>query len=51
MSLLPGSDGIEAACDVGDLGSPALGRSPGDRMATHSMLAWRIAWTEKSGGL
>ena len=53
MSLLPGgSDGKEAACNAGDLGSiPALGRSPGDRMATHSMLAWRIPWTEKSGGL
>ena len=30
---------------------PGLGRSPGERMATHSsMLAWRIPWTEEPGG-
>ena len=47
-----GSDGKEAACNAGDLGSiPGLGRSPGDRIATHSMLAWRIPWKEKTGGL
>jgi len=30
-----------------------LGRSPGEKgMATHSsILAWRIPWTEESGGL
>ena len=28
------------------------GRSPGKGMATHSsVLAWRIPWTEESGGL
>ena len=53
ISLPPGgSDGKEAACNAGDLGSiPGLGRSPGDRIATHSMLAWRIPWKEKTGGL
>ena len=53
ISLPPGgSDGKEAACHAGDLGSiPGLGRSPGDRIATHSMLAWRIPWKEKTGGL
>ena len=29
-----------------------VGRSPGGKMATHSrILAWRIPWTEESGGL
>ena len=29
-----------------------LGRSPGEDMASHcSILAWKIAWTEESGGL
>ena len=53
ISLLPGgSDGKEAACDAEDLGSiPGLGRPPGERKATHSMLAWRIPWIEKTGGL
>ena len=37
---------------IRDLGSiPALGRSPGGGMATHSnILAWRIPWTEVPGG-
>ena len=30
---------------------PGSGRSPGERMATHSsMLAWRFPWTEEPGG-
>ena len=31
---------------------PGLGRSPEQDKATHSsILAWRIPWTEKPGGL
>ena len=31
---------------------PALGRSPGERKATHSsILAWEIQWTEEPDGL
>ena len=46
----------ESTCSAGatgDMGSvPASGRSPGGEMATHSsILAWRIPWTEKPGGL
>ena len=42
--------------DVGDMKdrslTPGLGRSPGGGHATHSrILAWRIPWTEESGGL
>ena len=42
--FLCGSDSKESACNVGDLGSiPVLGRSLGERKATHSnILAWRI---------
>ena len=44
-----GSDGKESACNVGDLGSE-------DHLekgkATHSSIfAWRIPWTEETGGL
>ena len=41
------------AGDVRDAGSiPGRGRSPGEGMATHaSTLAWRIPWTEETGGL
>ena len=41
------------AGDVRDVGSiPGLGRSLEEGMATHSnSLAWRIPWTEESGGL
>ena len=41
------------AGDVRDEGSiPGLGRSPGGGMVTHfSILAWRIPWTEETGGL
>ena len=39
--------------DVRDAGLiPGLGRSSGEGIATHSsILAWRIPWTEKPGGL
>ena len=31
---------------------PGLGRSPGGEHGIHSSIfAWRIAWTEESGGL
>ena len=48
--------GKESACnarDTGDVGLiPGLGRSLEEEMATHSsILAWRIPWTEESGGL
>ena len=47
-----GSDGKESTCNVGDLGSiPGLGRSPGKAKGYPSILAWRILWTEKPGGL
>ena len=48
-----GSDGKESACSAGDPGSiPGLGRSPEKEMTVHSnILAWRIQWTEKPGGL
>ena len=41
------------AGDAKDAGSiSGSGRSPGERMATHSsILAWRIPWTEEPGGL
>ena len=49
--FLGGSDGKESACNVGDLGSiPEDSLAKG--LATHSsVLAWRIPWTEKPGGL
>ena len=52
-TLLQGSEVKASACSVGDLGSiPGSGRSPGEGTATHSsILAWRIPWTEESGGL
>ena len=39
--------------DVREMGSiPGLGRFPGEGMAIHSsIIAWRIPWTEDSGGL
>ena len=47
------SDGKAFACNAGDLGSiPRSGRATGEGMATHSsILAWKIPWTEESGGL
>lgn len=47
------SDGIESACNVGDLGS-VLGSEDTleEEMATHSsILGWRIPWAEEPGGL
>ena len=48
-----GSTGEESACNAGDLGSiPGLEDPSEQGMATHSsILAWRIPWTEKPGGL
>ena len=48
-----GSDGKASAYSAGDLGSiPGSGRSPGEKMATHSnTLAWKIPWTEEPGRL
>ena len=51
----PGSTGVNnVPANAGDLGNkgsiPGSGRS--SEMATHfSMLAWKIPWTEKPGGL
>ena len=47
--FLGGSDGQESAHNAGDLGW----KDPLEKgMATHSsVLAWRIPWTEESGGL
>ena len=41
------------AGDIRDVGLiPGLGRSPGERMETHSnILAWRVPWREKPGSL
>ena len=41
------------AGDTGDVDSiPGSGRSLEEEMATHSsILAWKIPWTEKPGGL
>ena len=48
-----GSDSKESVCSAEAPGSiPRSGRYPEKRMATHSsILAWRIPWTEKPGGL
>ena len=44
-----GSDGKEPACQGP---SPGCEDPLGEEMATHSsLLAWRIPWTEKPGGL
>ena len=48
-----GSDNKESACNAGD---PSLIRGSGNLlekgMVTHSsILAWRIPWTEETGGL
>ena len=51
-SFPPSSGGKESACNAGDLGSICgLGRSPGEGMATHSVLAWRILGTEEPSRL
>ena len=52
-----GPDGEESACHAGDLGSiPRAGRSPGEENSypvqySHSILAWKIPWTEEPGRL
>ena len=48
-----GSDGKASAYNAGDPGSiPGSGRSPGKGNGNpHSILAWRIPWTEEPGGL
>ena len=51
--------GKQSTCNAGDVGLvPESGRSPGghsnllEDIATHSsILAWKIPWTEESGGL
>ena len=51
MGVFPGSDGKESAGNVGDLGLiPGWGRFPGEGNGS-SILARRIPWTEKPGGL
>ena len=48
-----GSDGKESDCNAGDPGLiPGLGKSPGEKIATHSsILAWKLSWMEEPGGL
>ena len=53
MGFPGGSDGKESICNVGDPGSYLGWEDPLEKgMATHaSILAWRIPWKEKPGGL
>ena len=48
-----GSSGKESACNAGDrVQSKGLEELLEKELATHSsILAWRISWTEKPGGL
>ena len=49
-----GSEGKESACNAGDLELIPFGLEDllEEGMATHSsILAWRIPWTEGTGGL
>ena len=48
-----GSDGKESVCNAGDMGSiPGSGRSPGEETGNPpSILAWKISWTDETGGL
>ena len=47
-----GSDGKESAHNAGEPGSIPREDPLKKRMATHSsILAWRIPWTEESGGV
>ena len=48
-----GSDGKASAYNAGDPGSiPGSGRSPGEGNGNPlQYLAWKIPWTEESGGL
>ena len=48
--------GKESTCTAGDMENigfiPGWGRSPEERMATHSSIpAWEIPWTEEPGEL
>ena len=48
MGFPGGSDDEEYACNARDMDlTPGLGRCPGEGMATPSILAWRIPWTEE----
>ena len=53
LGSLGGSDSKEFACNVGDAGLITGSGSPLEKgLATYSsILAWRIPWTEGSGGL
>ena len=53
LGFSAGSEGEESACNVGDPGSiPGSGRSSGEGNGNPlRILAWRIPWTEESGGL
>ena len=48
-----GSDGKQSACDAGDLDSIPGWEDPLEKEieTQSSILAWRIPWTEKPGGL
>ena len=48
-----GAQQNKTACSAGDVSSiPGSGRSLEEKMAIYaSILAWRIPWTEKPGGL
>ena len=50
---LSGKESVCSADDEGDAGSiPGSGRSPGRRNGNlSSILAWKIPWTERPGGL
>ena len=53
LGIHSGSDGKESACTAGDPGSIPVLEVPLEKdIETHSsILAWRIPWTEKSGGV
>ena len=53
MCFTGGTSGKESTCQVGDTHSiPGSGRSPGEGDGNpSSTLAWRIPWTEETGGL
>ena len=53
LQLPSDSNGKESTCKAGDTGlSPESGRSPGEKMETHSsILACRNPWTEEPGRL
>ena len=53
MGFPGGSDGKEPTCNAGDPGLIPGSEDPmEEEMATYSsILAWKIPWTEKPGGL